>query len=148
MLLLVIVQTELLLLLFPDSHYWGWQGFTKGIDYVDFNGARLLAVQNGSGSFNGAQRLYVADITKNPNANSMSDGFIFDSQQGNTIGNADVPGGVPGSGYTATGYTSPWAFDGVSSVLGENIPCTGDVILPKVRTDWPYRYICLLPIMA
>ena len=115
----------------PDSHYWGWQGFTKGIDYVDFNGARLLAVQNGSGSFNGAQRLYVADITKNPNANSMSDGFIFDSQQGNTIGNADVPGGVPGSGYTATGYTSPWAFDGVSSVLGENIPCTGDVIFAK-----------------
>lgn len=90
-----------------------------------------MAVQNGSGSFNGAQRLYVADITKNPNANSMSDGFIFDSQQGNTIGNADVPGGVPGSGYTATGYTSPWAFDGVSSVLGENIPCTGDVIFAK-----------------
>ena len=115
----------------PDSHYWGWQGFTKGIDYVDFNGARLLAVQNGSGSFNEAQRLYVADITKNPNAKSMSDGFIFDSQQGNAIGNADVPGGVPGSGYTATGYTSPWAFDGVSSVLGENIPCTGDVIFAK-----------------
>lgn len=102
MLLLVIVQTELLLLQFPIHIIGVGKDSLKVLIMLILMAARLLAVQNGSGSFNGAQRLYVADITKNPNAKSMSDGFIFDSQQGNAIGNADVPGGVPGSGYTAT----------------------------------------------
>lgn len=113
----------------PTSHWWGWQGKTKGMDYIEFNGTSLLAVQNGH--ISEAHRLYVADITSSPQNSSFSTGFLFDSQQGNTAGT----GGIPGTGYIVTGYTSPLPFEAGKNVLGANVYGTGDVIFGKSDDD-------------
>lgn len=121
----------------PTVHYWmnsaNTYGSPKGIDYIEFNGACLLAVQNDESQWgNGKNRLYVADITKSPNVNSLITGFIFDTLEGNTFGNGDVPGGIPGTGWSATGYQNPFAsFVAGKEVFGSNSYCTGDVAFAR-----------------
>lgn len=124
----------------PQSHYWpttnpgAFQGgSTKGIDYIEFNGAHLVAVQNDNSFWsNGRTRLFVTDITANPQASSLMEGFIFDSLEGNALGDATVPGGMLGTGWGLTGIQLPDAsFAAGKSVFGSNNYCTGDVVFAK-----------------
>lgn len=124
----------------PQSHYWpttnaaAYQGgSTKGIDYIEFNGAHLVAVQNDNTFWsNGRTRLFVTDITANPQASSLAEGFIFDSLEGNALGDANIPGGMPGTGWCLTGIQLPDAsFTIGKTVFGSNNYCTGDVVFAK-----------------
>lgn len=124
----------------PQSHYWpttnssAFQGgATKGIDYIEFNGAHLLAIQNDNSFWsNGRTRLFVTDITATPQASSLMEGFIFDSLEGNSLGDANAPGGMPGTGWCVTGVQLPDSpFAAGKTVFGNNAYCTGDVVFAK-----------------
>lgn len=112
----------------PASHWWGagqptanWSGATLGIDYIEFNGLYLLAAINGStgDGVPTSNRLYVADISANPSASSFSDGFLFDSREGNKIGDANN-GGPAGTGYGVSGMTSKYSYENGKTVLGDD----------------------------
>lgn len=125
----------------PKSHYWNPSGLdiqtsytytanNWGIDAVEFNGARLVAVQNGmySNSKTAAetseyyQRLYVFDIGVSPTNTTMRDGFLFDSREGNYMGD-ESKGGPRGTGYAVTGMTSPASFVGGKVVPDNDCEC-------------------------
>lgn len=112
----------------PKSHWWNpsgndiqtaynYQGVVWGIDQADLNGARLVAVQNGqysqsktaSGELEFYHRLYVFDMGISPTNTGMRDGFLFDSREGNLIGD-ESKGGPRGTGFAVTGLTSPHSF--------------------------------------
>lgn len=103
----------------PTSHWWN--GKTLGVDYIEFNGACLLGIANGNVGAEHTEyvRLYVADVTPNPNANSLNDGFIFDSREGNKVGIASE-GGPQGTGVCVTGMTSFVSYESGYTVLGGN----------------------------
>ena len=100
----------------PTSHIWGSN--THGVDYIEFNGCRLVAFSDGNDSSGatGSQRLYVADLGASPSATALTDGFIFDSRQGNKNGLDDIPG----TGPYVTGMTSSASFESGKTVLGTN----------------------------
>ncbi len=112
----------------PGSHWWSeqWNSDVKGMDYIEFNGVNLLAIQNGRYTGNpqidAFNRLYVANITS-PSQTALTNGFIFDSREGNSTGT----GSIPGSGYAVTGMTSYASFISGKTVLGSNPNKTGDV---------------------
>lgn len=125
----------------PKSHYWNPTGLdiqtsyvytanNWGIDAVEFNGARIVAVQNGmysnskttSGNSEYYQRLYVFDMGASPINTTMRDGFLFDSREGNNIGDASK-GGPRGTGYAVTGMTSPASFVGGKTVPDNDCEC-------------------------
>lgn len=112
----------------PTSHWWNaeWNSDVKGMDYIEFNGINLLAVQNasytGSPQIDAYNRLYVADITS-PIQSALINGFIFDSREGSFAGT----NGIPGSGFAVTGMTSYASFASGKTVLGTNPNKTGDV---------------------
>lgn len=112
----------------PSSHWWSvtWNSDVKGMDYIEFNGINLLAVQNamytGNPQVDAYNRLYVADITS-PSQSALVNGFIFDSREGSSAGTS----GIPGSGYAVTGMTSFASFASGKTVLGTNPNKTGDV---------------------
>ena len=113
----------------PTSHWWTGSGTydknVRAIGYTEFNGCHLLAAQNGWSS-GGVwyHRLYVSDITGNPVASSLANGFIFDSREGNKNGTSEISG----TGYAVTGMTSSASFDSKKQVLGTNDDETGDII--------------------
>ena len=123
----------------PKSHYWpttnagAYQGgSTKGIDYIEFNGAHLLAVQNDNAFWsNGWTRLFVTDIKADPQPSSMMEGFIFDTSDGDAKGNGDTPGGLAGTGWCLTGIHRPGQSFIGGTPLGGNDYCTGDVVFAK-----------------
>ncbi len=116
----------------PESHWWNGQATydknVRGAGYIEFNGTCLLGVQNGLSS-NGvwSHRLYVSNITNNPGASAMANGFVFDSREGNIDGTS----GIPGTGYAVTGMTSSASFVSGKQVLGGNDDETGDVIFGR-----------------
>lgn len=103
----------------PSSHWW--LGGSLGIDAIDVNGNVLFAVQSGNGTY---YRLYVSELGSSITSSSLANGFLFDSREGDLSGTANIPG----SGYGVSGMSSPYAFDGTSTVLGSNGNSTGDVI--------------------
>lgn len=120
----------------PTSHFWSTDGTyantTWGVDAIDINGKRLVAIQNGKAA-NGTNsaggnlmwhRLYVAVLPETPAAASLTDGFLFDSREGSAAGTADVPG----SGYAETGIAVQIPAWRKGTLCGENIQETGDVI--------------------
>lgn len=103
----------------PTFHYWGAN--THGVDYIEFNGSNLIAVSDGNiadGSTNN-QRIYVADVGASPTASSLADGYLFDSREGNKLGDANN-GGPAGTGYGVTGMTAGSSFESGKTVLGNN----------------------------
>lgn len=110
----------------PTTHFWLTDKIA-GIDCVDFNGMRLIGIQNchlDSSSGIKSARLYIANIA-DPSAGALISGFLFDSREGNlTTGTADIPG----SGYAATGMTSSYPFASGDVVLGTNPNGSGDVV--------------------
>ena len=100
----------------PKSHWWA--GNTHGVDYIEFNGSHLVAVSSGNDGSGATvfQRLYVADIGSAPASNSLADGFIFDSREGNAQGTS----GIAGTGPDVTGMTSANTFESGKTVLGDN----------------------------
>lgn len=127
----------------PQSHYWNPSGLdiqtsytytanNWGIDAIEFNGARLVGVQNGYysntktalGTSEYYQRLYVFDMGISPTNTTMRDGFIFDSREGNLIGD-ESKGGPVGTGFAITGMTSPASFVSGKTVLDNDCECGG-----------------------
>lgn len=100
----------------PTIHFWGSN--THGIDYMEFNGMNLVGVSEGNDASGAtqAQRLWVSNITANPAASSLNDGYIFDSREGNRNG----LGEISGTGYAVTGMTSGSSFVSGKTVLGDN----------------------------
>ena len=100
----------------PKSHLWG--GNTHAVDYIEFNGAHLMAVSDGNDGSGATvyQRLYVTDLGSTPTASSYADGFIFDSREGGPNGTDDVAG----TGYGVKGMTSQVSFEAGREVLGDN----------------------------
>lgn len=107
----------------PGVHFWLTDKIA-GVDCIDFNGMRLIGIQNcGRDGDVKYARLYVANIA-DPSAGALISGFIFDSREGNlTTGTADIPG----TGYAVTGMTSSHPFESGTTVLGKNGNGTGDV---------------------
>ncbi len=109
----------------PTTHFW-LTDKVAGIDCIDFNGMRLIGIQNchkDAASGIKSARLYVANIA-DPTAGALISGFLFDSREGNlTTGTADIPG----TGYAPTGMTSSYPFVSGNVVLGQNGNGTGDV---------------------
>lgn len=99
-----------------------------GGDYIEVGGKHLFATLNGwgaGGSFtNGQNKFYyqlvLSDIGATPTADSFKDGGIF----GSRITPASET--VIGTGYGEKGMISPFAYDGKSTMLGENLQ-EGDV---------------------
>lgn len=119
----------------PKSHYWNpsgldiqtaynYSGATWGIDAVELNGARLVAVQNcmytnsktAAGANEFYTRLYVFDMGAAPTNTGMRDGFLFDSREGSVLGD-ESKGGPRGTGFAVTGMTSPSSFVSGKTVL-------------------------------
>ncbi|MBP3202575.1 MAG: DUF5018 domain-containing protein [Bacteroidales bacterium] len=122
----------------PTTHWWPgsstYDHVTRSLDCIEFNGARLVAITNGlyagrtrDGANQMYYRCYVADIGSSPAASSLQTGFIFDTREGSLAGTD----GIPGSGYTAAGMTSPFAFDNVSTILGPDANECGDVVFAR-----------------
>ncbi|WP_290540856.1 DUF5018 domain-containing protein [Alistipes sp.] len=111
----------------PKSRFWT-NDRTTGIDCIDFNGLRLIAMQNGGMSDNVRNcRMYVADIT-NPTPTSLTSGFIFDSREGDlSFGTAEIPG----AGFSPTGMTSSAPFQPGTVVLGSNPNGSGDIVFGR-----------------
>ena len=107
----------------PKSHWWagnraGGKGGLYGMGYTEFNGMYLLALANTDGA---AARLWVSNIGKNPDADSLEKGYLFDTRDSD----------IPGAGPVVTGMTSPWAFNSADTVLGTNGNGTGDIVFGK-----------------
>lgn len=100
----------------PKSHLWG--GNTHGVDYIEFNGCRLVAISDGNDGSGETefQRIYVADLGASPSVTALSDGFLFDSREGTVNGTGDIPG----TGPCASGMTSANSFESGKTVLGNN----------------------------
>lgn len=109
----------------PTTHFW-LTDKVGGIDCIDFNGMRLIGIQNCNRDYTSdikSARLYVANIADH-SAGALISGFLFDSREGNlTTGTADIPG----TGYSPTGMTSSYPFVSGDVVLGKNGNGTGDV---------------------
>ncbi len=118
----------------PTSHWWGtskddYGQVTWGVDVIEANGTRLMAVQNGNTAGGGQfyVRLYVSKLgLETPTADTFKNGFMFDSREGDATGD-ESKGGPIGSGFAITGLTSPHAFVTGTTVLGTNGNETGDV---------------------
>ena len=114
----------------PDNSYiqfavpgsW-WGGDIKGLAYVEFNGTKLLGIQNGNvaGTADAYNRLVVTNIA-NLAANSLTTGQVFDSR---------LTTKIPGAGPSVTGMTSAYSFTSGGTVLGANGNHTGDVCFGK-----------------
>lgn len=136
----------------PKTHWWAESGYSnplRGMDVVDFNGARLLAVQGAcyaGGKYDTPTqtmktyvRTYVADVTQNPSATSLNDGFLFDTREGAATGRP----AIEGTGFAPTGMTSPASFVSGKTVFGDNWPETGDVIFVKSADGSSVQMYCL-----
>lgn len=120
----------------PKSHWWNGSGTYDhgawGIDAIRINGTTLFAAQNcnyaGKVSTAGVNqfwtRLYVAKVGDTPTATSLTDGFLFDSREGDSTGTS----GVEGSGYKVTGMTAQISMSG-GTLIGDNDTQTGCVKL-------------------
>lgn len=124
----------------PDSHWWKYAGGSDyshpsgALDVIEFNGAHLLAVMNGSYSNKAVEdvnqfywRCYVADVGANPAASSLVSGFIFDTREGGIEG-TDA---YEGSGFAVTGMISPYAWETGQEVLYGNLYQTYDTVFVK-----------------
>ena len=60
----------------------------------------------------------------------MTDGFIFDSREGNSLGDASK-GGPIGTGYGPTGMTSVFPYVSGTSIIGPNTLEMNDVIFGR-----------------
>ena len=91
--------------------------------YVEFNGTKLLGIQNGNvaGTADAYNRLVVTNIA-NLAANSLTTGQVFDSR---------LTTKIPGAGPSVTGMTSAYSFTSGGTVLGANGNHTGDVCFGK-----------------
>ena len=121
----------------PKSHFWwgdaskpDWSKSVRSIAYCEFNGAHLVATTNGTNNGGFAHRLYVANVGANPTVTSMTDGFIFDSREGNSLGDASK-GGPIGTGYGPTGMTSVFPYVSGTSIIGPNTLEMNDVIFGR-----------------
>ncbi len=110
----------------PTSHWWGtdagtdWTGGSvMGADYIEFNGCQLLAIANATNDQT-AYRIYVSNIGASPTATSFADGFIFDTREGNKLGDASK-GGPAGTGYGVSGMVSQYTYESGRTVLGDNL---------------------------
>lgn len=123
----------------PKTHWWvsgGNYDYSKnirGIDVVDFNGTRLLAVSNGNlASGIWGHRLYVANIGMSPSKTSLQSGFLFDSREGDLEHGDASKGGPAGTGYSPSGMTSTYPFVVADGKFGgDNATKRGDVIFVK-----------------
>lgn len=127
----------------PSSHVWPYQEAIKyqrpclGMDAMRINGTVIMAIHNAAysqasptGAFRYLSRLYVSNLSNNPTAASLANGFIFDSREGDKNG-VETAGGPKGTGYGVTGMTSPFSFAEGKTVLADNDQCVFDVILAK-----------------
>ena len=117
----------------PTSHWWVSNGnydYSKnmrGGDVTEFNGTRLVAIQNGSLSSGiWAHRLYVANVGMNPTPSSLNTGLLFDSREGDTVTGEGSP---EGTGMSPSGMTSTYPFTPADGKFkGDNLTKRGDVI--------------------
>lgn len=107
----------------PTAPQGGW---IISNDYVEFNGMKLLAVMSMASLQASAAKFVVSDIS-DLNAMSLKSKVIF-SSQGGRDGLGD---GVPGAGFTVTGYTSGDSFNPTRTVFGQNSSSTGDIVFAK-----------------
>lgn len=112
----------------PKGNWWGSD--TKGADYVEFNGLKLLGVQNGNYSNNvdAYNRLVVGNITSlSPSA--FNETQIMDSRLQNFAGILKPDGTLDTQNATITGMTTFYISGG--STVGNNGNKTGDICFGK-----------------
>jgi hypothetical protein len=123
---------------------YGWGTADIGVGYIEFNGCKLVGIQNVNGSDNpltvANARLFVADISARTAA-ALTTGKIMDSR----LDNFDPRVGTMGSGVgnpTITGMTSSSPVVSGETILGPNrepalmnatvaVGATGDVCFGK-----------------
>ena len=72
--------------------------------------------------------MYVANLGATPGLNSMVDGFLFDTREGDKNGD-ESKGGPKGTGFAPTGMLSCTPFDTEKTILGDNDYCAFYVLL-------------------
>lgn len=102
----------------PTTNWWAgssqYDHAILGMDFMNFNGANIMAVQNGYVSNSiWSFRLYLSDITANPDKDSFKNGFLFDTRENN-----DSPYIVDGTGYGISGMTSYYPFESGLTPIG------------------------------
>ena len=123
----------------PTTHWWAtgtYSSPTWGMDAIRINGTTLVAVQNGNyaskqSAANVNQyyfRLAVFNVGNAPDANSLKNGYMFDSREGDLVKGTESNGGPKGTGFSVTGITSPSSFVTGKTVLGDNDSETGAVL--------------------
>ncbi len=125
----------------PQSHVWPYADAYKyqrpslGYDVIKINGTYLAAMHNGQysatsegGQFKYFSRMYVANLGATPGLNSMVDGFLFDTREGDKNGD-ESKGGPKGTGFAPTGMLSCTPFDTEKTILGDNDYCAFYVLL-------------------
>gem|GEM_PF-395302 len=126
----------------PDSHWWKYAGGydyqhpVGSMDYIEFNGAHLLAVMNGTYAQKSVDdvlqmywRCFVSDIGAFPAASSFVSGFIFDTREGGIDGNSSNFEGS--NGVIPTAMISPHAYESGATVLKGNTDQTTDVVFAR-----------------
>lgn len=125
--------------------YWPSSGATPSLGAMttvipfsfpnDLNGTYLAAMHNGQysatsegGQFKYFSRMYVANLGATPGLNSMVDGFLFDTREGDKNGD-ESKGGPKGTGFAPTGMLSCTPFDTEKTILGDNDYCAFYVLL-------------------
>lgn len=106
-----------------------WTSDTKGADYTEFNGVKLLAIQNGSytGTVDNFNRLCVANITA-MSPSSFTQSRVLDSRLENydpTV--LDKNGNMDTQNPTITGMTSYYVSPAEGGAVGVNGNKCGDV---------------------
>ena len=126
----------------PDAHWWKYAGGydyqhpVGSMDFIEFNGAHLLAVMNGTYANKSVDdvlqmywRCFVSDVGANPAASSFVGGFIFDTREGGVDGNSTNFEGS--NGVYPTAMISPFAFESGATVLKGNTDQTTDVVFAR-----------------
>lgn len=124
-----------------SKHVWPYADASKyqrpslGYDVIKINGTYLAAMHNGQysatsegGQFKYFSRMYVANLGATPGLNSMVDGFLFDTREGDKNGD-ESKGGPKGTGFAPTGMLSCTPFDTEKTILGDNDYCAFYVLL-------------------
>ena len=115
----------------PKGDWWG--NDTKGMDYMEFNGVKLIAIQNGSysGSADAYNRLCIGNMTT-PTSDVFSGKQIMDSRLQNFDPNVvDANGNPLAQNATVTGMTSFYVSATLGGAIGTNANKTGDVCFAR-----------------
>ena len=124
----------------PASHWWlgssTYDHSSGALDYIEFNGAHILAVMNGYYAGKSVEdvnqfywRCFVSDIGANPSAASLAQGFIFDTREGGIDGNSTNFEGS--NGVYPTAMISPFAFESGATMMYGNLSQTTDVVFAR-----------------